>query len=658
MKNFKTILAALLLLCCATLSAHDFEVEGIFYNILSEEDRTVEVTYKGSYGGEYSGEYSGNVVIPANVTYEGTTYSVTTIGGRAFFGCTGLTSIEIPNSVTTIREWAFSYCDGITSIEIPNSVTTIREWAFSYCDGITSIEIPNSVTTIGDFAFNYCTSLTSIEIPYSVTTIGERAFSCCTGLTSIEIPNSVTTIRGWAFSYCNGLTSIEIPNSVTTIGNYAFCGCEGLTSIVVAEDNTIYDSREDCNAIIKTATNTLILGCKNTAIPNSVTTIGEGAFEDCTDLTSIEIPNSVTTIGDYAFCFCTDLTSIEIPNSVTTIGYSAFYECTGLTSIEIPNSVTTIGHSAFKYCTSLTSIEIPNSVTTIGDYAFRNCEGLTSVTIGNSVTTIGVDAFYDCTGLTSITSLIPADKLFIPKADAFYNVPTSCTLYVPAGAKETYAATDGWNEFTNIVEIAAEQFELTVSAANYATLYLDFKAEIPEGVEVYTASNVDGNRLMMQQVTGTLPAKTGVIVRAEQGTYTFVESCEAAEAIESNLLRGSVEDEYITPEKNAKYYVLAMKDGVVGMYEDALSGGTFKNNANKAYLQLKPQLGIYDEEVDTEDPGMQLSNSYYFDFGGTTAIDPVVTECEENVYYDLSGRRVENPTRGIYILNGKKILVK
>ena len=511
MKNFRTILTAVLMLCCATLSAHDFEVDSIFYNILSEEDRTVKVTYNVNY--------SGNVVIPANVTYEGTTYSVTTIGVEAFYNCSYLTSIEIPNSVTTI---------------------------------------------------------------------GERAFS-----------------------YCTGLTSIEIPNSVTTIGVEAFRNCGSLTSIVVAEDNTIYDSREDCNAIIETATNTLIRGCKNTVIPNSVTTIGERAFDNCRYLTSIEIPNSVTTIGNRAF------------------------EC----------------------CTSLTSITIPNSVTTIGGWAFFSCYGLTSVTIGNSVTTIGLDAFYRCTGLTSITSLIPADKLFIPGVRAFYNVPTSCTLYVPAGAKETYAATEGWNQFTNIVEI--KDYELTVSAAGYATLYLDFNAEIPEGVEVYTASNVDGNRLMMQEVTGTLPANTGVIVRAEQGTYTFEQSNDEYDAIESNLLRGSVEDEYIIPAKDTKYYVLAMKDGVVGMYEDALTGGIFKNNAHKAYLVLgEKNLGIYDEEVDTENPGMQLSNSYYFDFGGTTAIEPVVNEVEENVYYDLSGRRVENPTQGIYILNGKKVFIK
>ncbi|MBR5893417.1 MAG: leucine-rich repeat domain-containing protein [Bacteroidaceae bacterium] len=705
--------------------------------------------------------------------------SVTTIGKYAFYGCSGLTSITIPNSVTTIERQAFSKCTSLTSIEIPNSVTTIgpsafegcsglkkltigknveiignnafnectklkdlriedgekilnlgyctskdkglfyscplrrlylgRNLSFEYnfspfydkkllasvtisnsvtticeyelygCTGLTSIEIPNSVTTIGDYAFYGCSGLTSITIPNSVTTIGDYAFYWCPGLTSIEIPNSATTIGDYAFSYCT-ITSIEIPNSVTRIGERAFLECTGLTSIVVAEDNTIYDSREDCNAIIETATNTLISGCKNTIIPNSVTTIGNSAFMACSSLTSVKIGNSVTTIGDYAFSNCKGLTSIEIPNCVTTIGDYAFNNCDGLTSVRIGNSVTTIGNSAFSGCTSLTSIEIPNSVTTIGDYTFYHCEGLTSIeipnsvttigewafsycdgltsiTIPNSVTTIGERAFYLCNRLTSVTSLISANELFSIGNNVFKEVDkNACTLYVPYGAKETYEGTDGWNKFTNIVEMKG--YDLTVSAAGYATLYLDFNAEIPEGVEVYTASNVDGNRLMMQQVTGVLPANTGVIVRAEQGTYTFEQSFEETEAIENNLLRGSVEDEYITPEKGARYYVLAMKDGVVGMYKDALSGGTFKNNANKAYLQLKPQLGIYDEEVDTENPGMQLSNRYYFDFSGTTAIEPVINKVEDNIYYDLSGRRVENPTRGIYILNGKKILVK
>ena len=645
MKSLKALFTALLLLCCTVVSAYDFQVNGIYYNILSNKNKTVEVTYRGENWYSISNEYSGDVTIPENVTYDGTSYSVTTIGDYAFSSSHSLTSIEIPNSVTTIGSGAFSSCSSLTSITvaagnttydsrdncnaiietatntlisgcqntvIPNGVTAIGGRAFSGCSNLTSIEIPNGVTAIGDRAFSSCSNLTSIEIPNSVTTIGSSAFYGCSNLTSITIPNSVTTIGEYAFCQCNKLVNIKIPNSVTTIefGAFGVCsslesitipssvvtiesavfiGCKNLEAIVVDKDNKHYDSRNNCNAIIETESNTLISGCKNTIIPNSVIIIDE-----------------------YAFYYCTSLESITIPNSVTTIKYNAFLDC----------------HS-------LTSIEIPSSVTTIVGYAFCSCKNL-----------------------TSITSHIPADKLFTIDTSVFYNVNSNCTLYVPYGAKETYATTEGWNEFTNIVELPAESFDLTVSAAKYATLYLDYNAIIPNGVEVYTANTIEGNKLMLQQVTDVLPANTAAIVRAEQGTYEFTKSDEEVSAIENNLLRGSVEDEYITPEKNAKYYVLAMKDGVVGMYEDALSGGIFKNNAHKAYLVLKANIGIYDEEVNTQNPGVQLGNSYYFDFSGTTAIDPVVTEINDNIYYDLSGRRVENPTSGIYILNGNKVLVK
>ena len=596
MKLFKTVIAALLLLCSTVATAHDFTVGGIYYNVTRAN--SVEVTYNGEYHYNSANSYSGSVTIPSSVTYNGTTYTVITIGENAFYGCLSLTSIEIPNSVTTIENQAFFVCTSLANVTLPNSLTTIKNQAFYNCTSLASITIPNSVTTIGSNAFYACTSL----------------------------------------------ASITIPSSVTPIGNSAFSGCSSLTSISVAAGNTIYDSRNNCNAIIETATNTLVAGCKNTVIPNSVTTIGSYAFEGCRSLASIEIPNSVTDIRYGALSFCSSLTSISVAAGNTT--YDSRDNCNAI--IETATNTLVAG------CKNTV---IPNSVTAIGDKAFYYCSSLASITIPSSVTAIGYKAFYYCSSLANITSLIPADKLFIPDDDAFYNINPNCTLYVPAGAKETYATTVSWLKFTNIVELSV--FDLTVSAAKYATLFLDFDAIIPQDVEVYTASTVDGNRLMMEQVTDILPANTGVIVRAEQGTYSFYQSYDAPQAIEGNLFRGSIEDIYITPAKEAKYYVLSMKDGVVGMYEDALSGGTFKNNANKAYLVLgEKNLGIYDEEVDTEDPGMQLSNKYYFDFGGTTAIDPVVTEVNDNIYYDLSGRRVENPTRGIYILNGKKILVK
>ena len=320
-------------------------------------------------------------------------------------------------------------------VKIPVGCTGIGKFAFSDCSGLTSIEIPMSVTSIGNFAFYDCRDLTSIEIPMSVTSIGDKAFSDCSGLTSIEIPMSVTSIGCEAFSYCSGLISINIPTSVTSIGNGAFFYCSSLTSITVAKENQTYNSKDNCNAIIETATNTLILGCKNTKIPASVTSIGDAAFYYCRGLTSIEIPSSVTSIGNGAFWECSGLTSIEIPTSVTSIGDDAFRGCRDLTSIEIAEGVTSIGESAFFDCACLTSItvakenqtynskdncnaiietatntlikgcentKIPTSVTSIGKYAFYNCSGLTSIEIPTSVTSIGESAFFGCNGLKTI----------------------------------------------------------------------------------------------------------------------------------------------------------------------------------------------------------------------------------------------------------------
>ena len=271
--------------------------------------------------------------IISKLTYKGNTYEVFEIGYMAFLDCTSLTAVTIPNSVTSIGDYAFYYCTSLTSVTIGSGVTSIGSHAFWSCTSLTSITIPESVTSIHGNAFYYCTSLTSIIIPSSVTSIGRDAFSGCRGLTSITIPNSVTSIGDDAFSGCSSLTSVTIGSGVTSIGYDAFSNCSSLTSIVVESGNTVYDSRNDCNAIIKTATNTLIGGCKNTIIPNSVTSIGSSAFHGCSGLTSITIPNSVTSIGDYAFAYCTSLTSLTIGSGVTSIGDHAFSYCQSLTDV-------------------------------------------------------------------------------------------------------------------------------------------------------------------------------------------------------------------------------------------------------------------------------------------------------------------------------------
>ncbi len=197
--------------------------------------------------------------------------------------------------------------------------------SFTYKDGMGVITFDRDVTNIGFEAFYECRDLKSLVIPNSVTCIGSRAFAWCRGLTSIEIPKGVTSIEDWAFQECSDLASIEIPEGVTSIGDDAF-SLSGLISISVSSGNEVYDSRDNCNAIINSQTNELIVGCKNTVIPKSVTSIGNSAFEYCSGLTSIEIPEGVTSIGDWAFCG-TDLISIEIPESVMSVGKNAFYAC-------------------------------------------------------------------------------------------------------------------------------------------------------------------------------------------------------------------------------------------------------------------------------------------------------------------------------------------
>ncbi len=371
--------------------------------------------------------------------------SITSFDELQYF--TGLTSIGIG---------AFSGCANLSSVVIPNTVTSIGEGAFEGCTSLVSIEIPNLVTSIGDYAFAGCDNLNSIVLPETLISIGSYAFmtsgpDVSSELTSITIPNMVTSIGDEAFAGL-GLTSITIPSSVTSIGINPFAGCTSLETITVETGNQVYDSRDNCNAIIETATNTLISGCQSTIIPNTVTSIGVEAFA-WSGLTSIIIPNTVTSIGEGAFEGCTSLVSIEIPNTVTSIGDYAFAE-SGLTSITIPNSVTSIGEGTFQDCTSLVSIEIPNSVTSIGDYAFAE-SGLTSITIPSSVTSIGNYAFA-WSGLTTITVLAATPPTI--GGQAFQDVDKSIPVYVRSGSIDLFTNAEGWNEFTNFIALTNIEF--------------------------------------------------------------------------------------------------------------------------------------------------------------------------------------------------------
>lgn len=373
-----------------------------------------------------SSEVSGAVVIPEKVYVGSTELTVTSIGNNAFYGCSGITSVTIPETVTSIGDKAFLGCSGLTGITFPSSVTSIGDNTFRNCTGLTSVTIPSSVESIGSYAFNGCSGLTSVTIEEGVSSIGERAFLWCTGL-----------------------TSITIPSSVTNIGYIAFHGCTGLTSITVASGNTFYDSRNNCNAIIETATNTLIKGCENTVIPSDVKSIGDYSFYDCAGLTSVTIPSSVTSICTYAFYRCTGLTSLTFPSSLRRIDSYAFCGCSGLTNVTFGEGVTTIGECAFVGCTGLTSMNIGEGVTTIGNYAFAVCYGLTDVTIPSSVTSIGECVFNGCENIQDIYCYAVSCPFVYD--NTFYSY--SSTLHVPEVSLQQYRDHSVWGLFLEIVPI-------------------------------------------------------------------------------------------------------------------------------------------------------------------------------------------------------------
>ena len=525
---------------------------------------------------------SGNITIPSSVTYQNVTYSVTSIYDRAFYGCSGLTSVTIPNSVTSIGNYAFQLCSGLTAVTIPNSVTSIGGSAFAGCSSLTSvtwnakncngynfgsqvkkIAFGNEVEVIPEGLCQSMTKLTSVTIPNSVDSIGDRAFYGCSGLTSVTIGNSVTSIGNYAFKGCTGLTSVTIPNSVTSIGYGAFSGCSGLTS-------PIY------NAYVFAKMPTTYSGAYT--IPDGIESIASYAFEGCTGVTSVTIPNSVTSIGRLAFDGCTGLTSVTIPNSVTSIGDNAFYNCsnitsvvwnakncngynfgsqvkkiafgnevevipeglcqsmTKLTSVTIPNSVDSIGDYAFAGCSSLTSVTIPNSVTSIGGAAFRESK-LAYVTIGNSVTKIGDQAFYKCQSLKSITINAEIPPTMGSQVLQYTN---DCPIYVPCGTIDAYKA--AWPAASRITHSPSSAciYSISTSSSNpvWGTTAGDKSVLYLESVVISATANY-GYHFVKWNDNNTENPRTISAVKDETYTATFAKNTYSVTKI-ANSTQGSI----------------------------------------------------------------------------------------------------------------------
>ncbi len=478
--------------------------------------------------------------------------SVKSIDNYAFYDCSNIATVTIADSVEVIKEYAFARCNELRTITIGRSVTTIREYAFDRCQNLntvnynatncsylggynsaftncssfTTLNIGNNVTTIPAYAFNSTGLTGELIIPDSVIYIGSSSFSGCSGLSSITIGKSVTNINTFAFNRCDNLTTINF-NAVRIVnaGNDAFYRSTNgtilnigefvakippisffstsadvnIAEINVSSANTTFDSRDDCNAVIETATNTLIFGCGNTIIPNTVTSIGNAAFSLCANMTNIDIPNSVTSIGDGAFGQST-LTAITIPESLMSIGLAAFNSCYQLTEVHytgdiaqwcnisfgdgnadsyynglytnplyaahnlyinnrlvtdlvIPENITEIKPLAFCGATCLESVTIGDSVRTIGKYAFSQCSRMTTLTLGRSVDSIENAAFRQCCGLTDVyvkfTTPLTSSNYY-----GFGFSSSSCinaTVWLPCGYLEAYTSSN-WTYFNEIRE--------------------------------------------------------------------------------------------------------------------------------------------------------------------------------------------------------------
>ncbi len=559
---------------------------------------------------------------------------VTSIGSSAFSGCSSLTSVTIPKSVTSIRMHAFSQCTALNRVNIkdlaawcnisfenefndmfspnplsiahhlylngveikdlviPNNVTTIKGMAFNGCSGLTSVTIPNSVTSIEDYAFRECTGLVSVTIGDDVLSIGKGAFQMCSNLTSFALPNNVTSIGEYALFECTSLPSLTVPNSVTSIGRGAFCYCSALTSISVGSDNTVYDSRGNCNAIIETQSNTLIAGCKNTIIPFGVTSIGNDAFAGCTDLTSIEIPSSVTGLGE----------------------------------------------SAFDSCSGLASVTIPNSVTRIGNYAFWNCSSLASVTVEWE------------TPITINSGMFPNYQNII--------------LYVPYGCRETYLEASIWKDFEEIVEMAPVSISITMATGSGSprTMIgfssangLDFTNV--SDVKAYIAVGFTASKDVLMARVNIVPPYTGVVLLTTEPGCTVEVPTTEENVYYANLLMPAVGSTLINPTETI--------DGVeyTNLLVGKLSGtetmgfvqfSTPNYYTNKSYLHIPSSVFNQSSSAPVFD-GLGM----VFEDAETTDIRQMMQpEQETDDFYDLQGRKVTPTRKGLYIKNGKKVVIK
>ena len=506
----------------------DINVNGLWY-LINKTERTAKVTFPS----DKHEKYEGNIVIPNSIQYNDVEYEVTSIGEYAFQNCQNLHTIIVSNSITKIEWHAFEGCLKLSAIRLSDQITSIDRSVFAHCVSLTKIQIPASVIFLGEDIFQDCVSLQTIIVEEGNIKFDSRrdcnaiietdTNTLIIGCKSSKIPEGIEIIKHHAFFGCIGLTNIVIPASVLKIQRDVFINCSHLESIIVEQGNLTYDSRGNSNAIIDTYSGELVGGCKNTSIPQGVTSIGEcafwgcsyltnikipegvtaiegyafhgcsnlesitmpkglerierGAFRDCKSLLSAHIPHSVYHVGDYTFEGCEQLKSVVISKNLTSIRECSFRGCKNLTTIDLPESIVQIERSAFEDCTSLMQVKIANQVERVGYYVFKNCKSLESIIIPENVKAIGGGTFWGCEKLSNVyncSECPPEQPKFLIDGEIIpifeHRQLETVYLHVPIHLVECYKNSYPWSCFKNITHFIAKVDKITLSAAKVLLL--------------------------------------------------------------------------------------------------------------------------------------------------------------------------------------------